>query len=165
MKMKFRAVFIIAIAMLGVLSTPAHAAKEKFERSKPHLNVGVSAADLDLTGFHDMSGLGIDVEVVEVTDGSDGVVRKRPGRTTWSDITLKRGYQGATDVQNWAAEAFSGDVARRDITIVILDRDGDAVRRLNLVSCFPTHWELSTNDDSLLVEEVTLTFTKIDYGD
>jgi phage tail-like protein len=165
MKMKSRAAFIIAIAMLGVLSTPAHAAKEKFERTKPHLNVGLSAAGVDLTGFYDMSGLGIDIAVVEVRDGSTSVVRKRPGRTTWSDITLKRGYLGATDVQNWALEALRGDVQRRDITIVILDRDGDAVRRLNLVSCFPTGWELSTNDDNLLVEEVTLTYDRIDFGD
>jgi phage tail-like protein len=42
-------------------------------------------------GFKGMSGMDSETEVIEFKQGNDRVVRKKPGRTTYANITLERG--------------------------------------------------------------------------
>ena len=39
-----------------------------------------------------MSGMTSETEIVEFKQGNDRVVRKKPGRTTYSNIVLERGF-------------------------------------------------------------------------
>ncbi|MDP3093880.1 MAG: phage tail protein [bacterium] len=41
-------------------------------------------------GFKDISGLESETEIIEIKDGDDMTIRKRPGRTKYSNITLER---------------------------------------------------------------------------
>ena len=43
-------------------------------------------------GFKSISGMDSETEVIEFKQGDDMVVRKKPGRTTYSNIVLKRGF-------------------------------------------------------------------------
>ena len=129
-----------------VLCAPqgAHAAKEVFVRSKPHVNVGVIHGDpLDLSGFQSVSGLGLETEVIE----DPTTVRKLPGRTKYSNITLKRGYTTDTGLYDWAmAGVGGGDIPLRDLRIDLLTPSAEPIASFNLMSCFPTRWELATDD-------------------
>lgn len=164
MKMSRGILVASALALLGSLTwgSPVEAAKENFDRSKPHLAVSTKAEGVDLSGFQQLEGFGIEVAVVEYQDPSDPVVRKRPGRVKYGDITLKRGYTGATDVQDWASEAVGGAVQRRDVTIVILEPSASPVRTFVLLDCFPSSWTLETDEDGHLVEKITLAVERVE---
>jgi phage tail-like protein len=136
----------IALAAAAALCLPqgARAAKEVFARSKPHVNVGVIGGDpLDLGGFQSVSGLGVEIEVLDDTTS----VRKRPGRTKYSNITLKRGYVSNSELWDWAmAGVGGGDIPLRDLRIDLLTPSAEPIASFNLMSCFPTKWEVATDE-------------------
>ncbi len=47
-------------------------------------------------GFKSISGMNSETEVTDFKQGNDVRVRKRPGRTTYSNIVLERGYTAKT---------------------------------------------------------------------
>ncbi|MBW2316894.1 MAG: phage tail protein [Deltaproteobacteria bacterium] len=151
---------LLALAAAGFLSTSADAAKEKFVRDKPHVNVGVISSDLDMGGFIAMSGLGVEIEVVEVP----GSPRKIPGRTTYSDITLKRGYTGATDVHDWATEGLRGEIQLRAFSVQLLTPSAEPVSEFHLVECFPTRWDLSTDDKGHAIETIVVKCGRVELA-
>jgi phage tail-like protein len=150
----------LVLAATGLLSSSADAAKEKFVRNKPHVNIGVISSDLDMSGFVAMSGLGVETEAVEVP----GSPRKIPGRTTYADITLKRGYAGAADVHDWATEGLRGEIPLRDFMVRLLTPSAEPVSEFHLVECFPTRWELSTDDKGHAVETVVMKCGRVDLA-
>ncbi|MBD3649590.1 MAG: phage tail protein [Pseudomonadales bacterium] len=166
MKMRPNPVLMLCLCLSVTLSISmsAEAAKENFVRSKPHLSVAVSTPDIDLAGFRAISGLGVDVEVAVYESGSGGGARKLPGRTTWSDITLKRGFTGSSDVESWVNEGFLGDLQRRDISLVMHDSAMRIVRTYHLVGAFPVKWRIVTDQDGYLLEEVSLTFDRVEIS-
>jgi len=127
-----------------------------FDRSKPHVSFVVSTTDLDMSGFQQMSGLGIETEVVEHQDPNDLLTRKRPGRVKYGNITLQRAYNGATDVQRWTSEAANGKVQPRTISVEMYDRTAALVRTFTLQDCFPASWKLATDDNGFVVERLAL---------
>lgn len=148
-----RLILITALAAL-LVGANAQAAKENFDRSKPHFIV--ETGDLDLSGFDSLDGLGMEVEVIEFQDGDDLFLRKRPGRAKFSDVVLTRRYRGATDLQAWAAEARRGKILRRDIHITTMKRNGTPIQSFTLTGAFPSAWELETDERGRVQEKVTL---------
>ena len=47
-------------------------------------------------GFKSVSGMDSETEIVEFKQGNDMVVRKKPGRTTYANIVLERGFTAPT---------------------------------------------------------------------
>ena len=70
----------LLLAVILGWSITAEAAKENFDRSKPHVSVSVKTSGVDMGGFRQMDGFGLQIEVIEYQDGEDRVLRKRPGR-------------------------------------------------------------------------------------
>jgi phage tail-like protein len=155
-------ILIAAALLFSVISTQSQAAKETFDRSKPHLSFVVSSPDMDMAGFRQLDGLGIDIEVIEYQDGDDLILRKRPGRLKYSNITLERPYKGATDIEQWAHQTGQREGVRRDLSLVILDRSALPIRTFSLLNCFPSNWTLTTNDKGGLVERLTLAVERIE---
>ena len=56
-------------------------------------------------GFKSVSGMDSTTEVIEFKQGNDVRVRKKPGRTTYSNIVLERGY-AATEFEHAVAFPF-----------------------------------------------------------
>ena len=50
-------------------------------------------------GFKTVSGMDSETEIIEFKQGNDLIVRKKPGRTTYSNIVLERGYTATDDLQ------------------------------------------------------------------
>ena len=57
-----------------------------------NFNFKVEIEGVTQGAFKNVEGLDSETEVVEFQDGEDIVLRKRPGRTKYSNLTLKRGY-------------------------------------------------------------------------
>jgi phage tail-like protein len=111
--------------------------------------------------FSEVGGLNVDVEVVEVTDAkSDTVTRKRPGTTTYNDITLKRTLSPDKSFWDWVKKIRDGNLDyRTNGSIVIHNMAGDEVARWNMTNVWPSKWsasDLDVGSDDLMQEDVTL---------
>ena len=52
-------------------------------------------------GFKSVTGMDSETEIIEFKQGNDLVVRKKPGRTTYANIVLERGYTATDDLFQW----------------------------------------------------------------
>ena len=73
-------------------------------------------------GFKSVSGMDSETEIVEFKQGNDLVVRKKPGRTTYNNIVLERGYTATDDLWQWRKNIEDGKIDRRAGSIIILTR-------------------------------------------
>ena len=64
-------------------------------------------------GFKSVSGMDSETEIVEFKQGNDIVVRKKPGRTTYNNIVLERGYTATDDLWQWRKNIEDGKIDRR----------------------------------------------------
>ena len=55
-------------------------------------NFSVEIENVTVGRFKSVDGLDSETEVIEYQDGDDMILRKRPGRTKYSNVVLKRGY-------------------------------------------------------------------------
>ncbi len=111
--------------------------------------------------FTECSGLGATTEVIEAREGSENTtVRKLPGRTTYSDITLKWGTTSSSELWRWRERVIEGDVDRRNGSIVVFDlRNKQEVIRWNFVRAWPSRWEgpaLNAKGNELAIETLVL---------
>ena len=101
--------------------------------------------------FKSVGGLSSETEVTEFREGGDnGVVRKLPGRTKYSNITLKRGVTSDASVAAWRRLVEDGqfDQARRNGAIVLYDKSNREVARWNIVNAWPSAIAIETDEDT-----------------
>jgi phage tail-like protein len=93
--------------------------------------------------FTECTGLGATTEVIETREGGDNTtVRKLPGKTTYSDITLKWGLTDSQELWNWRKQIIEGNVVRKSGSIVVFDLTNHVeVARYSFVNAWPTKWE------------------------
>lgn len=93
--------------------------------------------------FREVSGFGSETEIVEskftTPDGKAGF-KKIPGRTKFTDITLKRGITSALDMWKWRQQVEEGkiDDARKNGTITMFNSQGEAIAKWDLVNAWPS---------------------------
>lgn len=94
-------------------------------------------------GFTECSGLESTTEVIETREGGQNTtVRKLPGKTTYSDITLKWGLTTTEELWEWRQKVVEGKVERKNGSIVVFDlANQQEVARWNFVDAWPTKWE------------------------
>ena len=61
-------------------------------------------------GFKSVTGMDSETEIVEFKQGNDMVVRKKPGRTTYANIVLERGYTATDDLWQWRKNIEDGKI-------------------------------------------------------
>src|SRR5215218_1932371 len=72
--------------------------------------------------FIECSGMGATTEVIETREGGDNTtVRKLPGKTTYTDITLKWGLSASLELWKWREQIIEGVVVRKNGSIVVYD--------------------------------------------
>jgi phage tail-like protein len=84
-------------------------------------------------------------DVVEYRAGGDGTAgaRKLPGRVRYGNVVLRRGITQSNELWDWWDALRSGQVERRNGSIVLLDLDGTEVRRWNFTGAWPCRYEVS----------------------
>lgn len=117
-------------------------------------------------GFKSVSGMNSKTEVIEFKQGNDMVIRKKPGRTTYENITLERGYTATDDLWQWRKNIEDGKIDRRSGSIIILDQDGQTeVARYNFYEGFPCAWYVPENNadsSEMAIEKIELAVEKVE---
>ena len=84
-----------------------------------NFNFKVEIEGVTQGAFKNVEGLDSETEVVEYQDGEDIVLRKRPGRTKYSNLTLKRGYINTDELWNWRKAVIDGKVERKSGSVIL----------------------------------------------
>jgi len=97
-------------------------------------------------GFSDCSGLGSSTDPIEYREGGDNTtMRKLPGLTKYTNISLKWGLSDSRELYDWYRKVVTGKTERRNGSIVVLDADGlTEVVRWNFFNGWPTKLEAPT---------------------
>jgi len=85
------------------------------------------------------------VDVISIRDGSwpGGGVHTAPGRVSSAPVTLERPAGADSAFEDWAAAEPSSPGARKDVTVEILDRNGDPVLSYRLHRCWVTEYQVA----------------------
>ena len=117
-------------------------------------------------GFKAVSGMDSETEIIEFKQGNDMIVRKKPGRTTYSNIVLERGYTATDDLFMWRKNIEDGKIDRRAGSVIILDQDGQTeVARYNFYEGWPCKWnapELNGDSSEMAIEKIELAIEKVE---
>jgi phage tail-like protein len=111
--------------------------------------------------FTECTGLGSTTEVIENREGGDNVtIRKLPGKTTYTDITLKWGVTSSTELYEWRQQIIDGLVFRKNGSIVLFDLpNSEEVARWNFVRAWPTRYEgpsLNAKGNDIAIDTLVL---------
>ena len=109
--------------------------------------------------FQEVSGLSVEVEVIEYKTGEDRVTHKIPGAVRYSDIVLKRGVAGNDMLWQWFQGSVNGDPDRKNGAVILYDNAGHEAVRYDFYRAFPVKWQGPTLDASssgLAVESITI---------
>lgn len=93
--------------------------------------------------FQEASGFDSSIDVTEHREGGDNItMRKLPAQVKYSNITLKWGATDDRDLYNWHRQWVEGDpaAARKNGSIVLLDRQGLEKARWDFVNAWPSKW-------------------------
>jgi len=117
-------------------------------------------------GFKSVSGMDSETEIVEFKQGNDTIVRKKPGRTTYANITLERGYTATDDLWEWRKNIEDGKIDRRSGSVIILDQDGATeVARYNFYEAWPCKWfvpDMAADSSAMAIEKVELAVERVE---
>ena len=131
-------------------------------------NFRVEIEGITVGAFRNVEGLESETEIVEFQDGEDIILRKRPGRTKYANITLKKGYIASQDLWEWRRAVIEGHVERKSGSVVLLGDDGQQeLARYNFYEAWPAKWKGFTLDGKgtdVNVEEIELAVEKIEKG-
>ncbi len=117
--------------------------------------------------FAACDGLEARIDVVEFADGDNGTARKRPGRTRFSNIVLRRGTTRTHDLWDWFQTAMNGQVERRAGSVIVCDDASQELFRYNFFEGWPCRWkslELDAEQPGTLVEEIEIAVERIERG-
>jgi phage tail-like protein len=94
-------------------------------------------------GFSDCSGFGSSTDPIEYREGGENTtVRKLPGLTKHTNVTLKWGLTDSQELYTWYRDIVSGKIERKNGSIIVLDVDGLTEKvRWNFVQGWPTKWD------------------------
>jgi len=118
--------------------------------------------------FQEVSGLEVQVETETIKEG--GVTDydfRIPTRTKYGNITLKRGvFADNSDLADWAQDVAwtprsAGSLKKRDVTITLLNHDGDPIMIWTVYDAFPTKYAitpLNSMENSIAYETIELCY-------
>ncbi len=126
----------------------------------------ISDTKVIVGGFKSVSGMDSETEIIEFKQGNDMVVRKKPGRTTYANIVLERGYTATDDLWEWRRNIEEGKIDRRSGSIIVLDNDGSSeVARYNFYEAWPCKWyvpDMDADKSSMAIEKVEIAVEKVE---
>ena len=92
--------------------------------------------------FQECSGLDSTIDVTEYREGGTNTSpRKIPGQTKYGNITLKWGVTDDVELRDWHQKCVEGEIERKNFSIVLLNRKGAEVERLNCRNAWPASWK------------------------
>ena len=101
------------------------------------------------------------IEHKSVDDNGRPLIRKVPGETKWSNITLKRGVDESLDIWKWREQVIKAgpDSARMDGTIALIDYTGSTIATWKFDQGWPIKYTgatLNASGNEVAVEEIQI---------
>jgi len=130
-------------------------------------NFAVELDGITRAGFREASGLETSQNAAEYREGTDRNLapRKIPGLNSYGDITLSRGLTSDSKLWEWRQKVMKGTVERHNVSITLLDQQGNPKVTWNLFDCWPKSWSgpsLSATSDEIAVEQLILACERIE---
>lgn len=132
-----------------------------------NFNFRVEIEGLTVGQFTNVEGLGSETEIIEFQDSEDLVLRKRPGRHKYLNITLKRGWTDNNELWDWRMAVTRGDVQRRSGAIIICADDGSEVSRYNFFDAWPAKaggFDQDGKGNKTNIEEYDIVVERLEKG-
>lgn len=118
--------------------------------------------------FQEVSGFDSTIDVIEHREGGENTtLRKLPGMTKYSNITLKWGMTDDRELYDWHRDAVQGTIERKNGSIVLLGRDGAEVARWNFFRAWPTKWDgpdLNAEGNDVAIELLELAHEGVEFA-
>ena len=135
------------------------------QRDNPYANFNfvVEIDGIEVGAFSEVDLPDATIETIEYRDGSDpgSGARKLPGRVSYSNVVLKRGLTGRTDLWNWFKATRDGALERRNVAIVLLDEARKPVHRWLLQDAWPARFassDLNARGNEVVIETLELAY-------
>lgn len=115
------------------------------------------------TRFQSVSGLTVEVEMETYKEGGENrFEHKLPGRTKYTDLTLKRGMLVGSDVLQWCLAAIQNhEFLPADLSIILMNEKSEPLRVWNIFHAIPKKWQVSdlnSTENAIVVETLELTY-------
>lgn len=158
--------FIGTLLALGVKKTEVMAMARTFaEDPLQKFNFTIAIDGLPASvGFQKISGLAREIGVATYSEAGYDTEHKLKGRQVGGQLTCERGAYASKDLENLFTEALSDEGARKDITITLQDRNGNAKRSWRASECWVSKWEIDDLDatsDDVIIEKLTIEYEKL----
>ncbi len=124
-------------------------------------NFAVEIDGITSASFKTCSGLDSSTTAGTYREGTDPTLgqRKLPGLLSFSNITLSRGITTDRTLWDWRSDVASGNLQRRDLSIVLYNDRREEKIRWNVSSAWPTKWSgpsLDATSDAVAIETLEL---------
>ncbi len=136
-----------------------------------HFNVSNFTVNIDgmnSSQFTEVSGLEVAIEALPYQEGAMAVQKARKGRTRFSDISLKRRFNGDREFAEWIKECSEKETVKRSGSIILNDDNGSEVLRFNFTNAWPVAWRppmLTTRkSNEVSFEEVVLNLETLEIA-
>lgn len=135
------------------------------------VNLGDGNTEGPEAGFQEISGIGMEVSVVEYRNGNDkeNSVRKLTGLNKCHDVTLKRGVIGSLNLYKWLDQIRNGDPnAYRTVVIQLQSEDHSTViqewilKRARIIK--HTSGPLNAKGTDVAMEELVLAYERLEMA-
>ncbi len=106
----------------------------------------VEIEGIQTAAFSEASIPTTETQTTDYREGTDPTtVRKLSTLDTYSNLTLKKGLTDSVDLYNWRklAQDFGAGAARRSISLVLIDDEGNDKARWEIVEAWPTKYEVT----------------------
>ena len=138
------------------------------KRVDPYRNFSflVEIDGITQAGFSDCSGFGASTDPVEYREGGETkTVRKLPGLTKYTNITLKWGLTDSKELYNWYRDVVNGKIERKSGSIILLDLEGAEKVRWNFFEAWPTKWDgpdFTAKGNDVAIETLELAHERVE---
>lgn len=109
----------------------------------------------------------LEVEIEEQKEGGyNAGTHVLPGRVRRGTLVLRRGIVSSSELLQWYSDIMQGQLgrARRQVSITLLDSQGQPVMRWDFQGAFPCKWtgpELNTASASIAIESLELAYESV----
>lgn len=121
--------------------------------------------------FQSVSGLNMESDVETIKEGGQNLFEhKLPGRSKFSDLTLKRGLLLDSEVIKWIKNAlYDREYELVDMNISLLNNEHQPLFTWQVFRAWPKKWnisDLNASENSIMVEtmEIVYSYFKIQKG-
>ena len=131
-------------------------------------NLSLTGSEELNTSFQEASGIDYQFTTEEIWEGGEKrFVHRLPGQEKDSNLVLKRGVNlKDSEIVRWRQEIFQGglnsEIKVKNISVSLLDIDGEVLMRWNFENAYPVSWSVSYIDS--LSNEIAIESLEFAYS-